>query len=224
MARAQAKTNWFAIGISIAVVVVLVALGGVVVWLNNEASSPGTAPKSAIIDTESGAITFGSGDRSIDTYVDFICPACNSFEQTFGADLQKAAADDKITLNVHPIAILDHLSQGTDYSSRSAAAMYCVAESAPDKAMDYFNALFANQPAENSPGLTDEQLTEIATQVGADKAASCIADGTYKKFGAAQAKAHEITGTPTVDIDGKRLTGTMQETYTAVDAFIKEVG
>lgn len=224
MAQAQSKTNWFAIGISIAVVVVLVALGGVVVWLNNQASDPGTAPKGDIINTETGAISFGSGERSIDTYVDFICPACNAFEETFGADLQKAAADDKITLNIHPIAILDHLSQGTDYSSRAAASMYCVAETVPDKALDYFNTLFANQPAEKSTGLTDEQLTAIATQVGAEKAATCIADGTYKKFGVAQAKAHEIQGTPTVDIDGKRLTGTMQETYTAVEKFINEIG
>ena len=224
MAAAQGKTNWFAIGISAAVVVVLVALGAVVVWMNNQANDPGAAPTGDIINVETGAISFGEGERSIDTYVDFMCPACNAFEQTFAADLQQAAADDKITLNVHPIAILDHLSQGTNYSSRSAGAMYCVAESAPDKALDYMNALFANQPEEGSTGLTDEQLSQIAEQVGATDAATCIADGTYEKFGAAQAKAHEISGTPTVDIDGERQTGSMQETYAAVQQFIEDIG
>lgn len=205
MAAAQGKTNWFAIGISAAVVVVLVALGGVVVWMNNQANDPGAAPTSDIVNAETGAISFGEGGDVVSTYIDFMCPACNAFEQSYGEQLQSAAANDEITLEVHPIAILDHLSQGTNYSSRSAGAMYCVAESAPDKALDFMNALFANQPQEGGAGLTDEQLGQIAADVGADGAASCIADGTYEKFGAAQAKAHEISGTPTVEINGKRL-------------------
>lgn len=205
MAHAQSKPNWFAIGISIAVVVVLVALGAVVVWLNNQATDAGPAPKSDIVNSETGAITIGEGEDVVTTYLDFMCPACNSFEQAYGQQLQEAAAADKLTLEIHPIAILDHLSQGTDYSSRSAAAMYCVAENNSDKALDFMNALFANQPAENSTGLTDDQLKQIADQVGADKAAGCIDDGTYLKYGAAQAKAHEIKGTPTIEINGKRL-------------------
>lgn len=222
MAHAQSKPNWFAIGVSAAVVVVLVALGAVVVWMNKKATDAGPAPTGDIINVDNGAITYGDGEKSIDTYIDFMCPACNAFEQTFGADLQKAAADDSITLNIHPIAILDHLSQGTDYSSRSAAAMYCVAEKNPDKSIDYLNALFENQPQEGGPGLDDATLKEIAAQVGADKAGSCIDDKTYIKYGVGQAKAHEIKGTPTVDIDGERQTGSMQETYTAVEKFIKE--
>ncbi|MEJ1088547.1 thioredoxin domain-containing protein [Microbacterium sp. Mu-80] len=205
MAAAQGKTNWFAIGISAAVVVVLVALGGVVVWMNNQANDPGATPTSDIVNAETGAISFGEGDDVVATFIDFMCPACNAFEQSYGEQLQSAAADDEITLEVHPIAILDHLSQGTNYSSRAAGAMYCVAETAPDKALDFMNALYANQPQEGGSGLTDEQLSQIAEQVGAGDAASCIAEGTYEKFGAAQAKAHEISGTPTVEINGKRL-------------------
>ncbi|MEV7619906.1 thioredoxin domain-containing protein [Microbacterium sp. NPDC089321] len=205
MAHAQSKPNWFAIGISIAVVVVLVALGAVVVWLNNQATDAGPAPKGDIVNSETGAITFGEGEDVVSTYIDFMCPACNAFEQAYGQQLQEAAASDDITLEIHPIAILDHLSQGTNYSSRAAAAMYCVAESDSDKALEFLNTLFANQPAEGSTGLTDDQLKQIAEQVGADKAASCIDDGTYLKYGAAQAKAHEIKGTPTVEINGKRL-------------------
>ena len=52
---------------------------------------------------------------------------------------------------------------------------------------------------------TDEQLAAMAEEVGAGDAASCIADGTYKKFGAAQAKANDIKGTPTVEVNGTRL-------------------
>lgn len=182
MAAAAKKTNWFAVGVSIAVVVVLVALGGLVVFLNNQATAPGAAPSSSIIDEETGAISFGSGDEEVATYVDFMCPACGSFEQRFGEGLQTAAANGDITLQVHPIAILNHLSGGTDFSSRSASAMYCVAESAPDAALDFFNMMFANQPQEGGSGLADEQIVGFAEEVGAGDAASCIADGTYMKF------------------------------------------
>ncbi|UJP10306.1 DsbA family protein [Microbacterium sp. KUDC0406] len=203
---AQRKTNWFAIGVSIAVVVVLVALGGFVVYLNNQATSPGAAPTSnESFDAESGAISFGDGKDEVAVFVDFQCPACKSFEDNFGSALEKAAEDGRITLAYHPIAILDRFSQGTEYSSRSAGAAVCVASTQPDKYLDFSKALFANQPEENTPGLTDEQIVDIAKQAGADKVESCITDQTYMKFGAAQAKKHEIKSTPTVKINGKEL-------------------
>ncbi|MFC4139629.1 MULTISPECIES: thioredoxin domain-containing protein [unclassified Microbacterium] len=207
MANAKSKTNWFAIGVSIAVVVVLVVLGGVVVYLNNQATAPDAInqPQSSVVDEKSGAITYGKGETTVDTYVDFMCPICGQFEDAYGAALQQAAADDKITLNLHPISILDRASQGTEFSTRSAASVYCVADANPDATLDYFNLLFKNQPAEGSTGLTDDQLADLAKQAGAEKAASCIKDGTYKGFVTEQTTKHDVKGTPTVDINGKRL-------------------
>ncbi|MFJ2504751.1 DsbA family protein [Microbacterium sp. AGC62] len=206
MAAAKSNTNWFAIGVSIAVVVVLVAIGGLVVFLNNQATSPGAAPKANdTFNSETGAISFGDGEDTVAVFVDFQCPICASFEEQYGEQLEAAAADGRITLEYHPIAILDRYSQGTEYSSRSAGAAFCVAESNPDLYLDYSKTLFDNQPAENSAGLTTDQLADFASQVGADDAVSCITDETYRKFGAAQAKAHEIGGTPTIEVNGKRL-------------------
>lgn len=206
MAAAKSNTNWFAIGVSIAVVVVLVAIGGLVVFLNNQATSPGATPKANdTFNSETGAISFGDGEDTIAVFVDFQCPVCKTFEDQFGAQLEAAAADGRITLEYHPIAILDRFSQGTEYSSRSAGAAVCVAESNPDLYLDFAKTLFENQPEENSSGLTNDQLAGFASQVGADDAVSCITDETYRKFGAAQAKSHEIGGTPTVDINGTRL-------------------
>ena len=205
MAAAKGRTNGFAIGITAAVVAVLIALVGVVVWLNNKATDPGAAPQSAIINSETGAVTTGTGKEKVAVFVDFQCPVCKTFEDQFGAQLEAAAADGRITLEYHPIAILDRFSQGTEYSSRSAGAAFCVAESNPDLYLDFAKTLFENQPEENSTGLTNDQLAGFATQVGADDAVSCITDETYRKFGAAQAKSHEIAGTPTVDINGTRL-------------------
>jgi len=204
-AAAKSNTNWFAIGISAAVVVVLVALVAVVVVLNNQASAPGVAPQSAIINDENGAVTFGTGEDEVDTFVDFMCPACNAFEQQYGAQLQEAAANNDITLNIHPISILDRLSQNTEYSTRAAAASYCVAEKAPDSYLEFFNLLFEQQPAENTAGLSDDELASLADQVGAGDAAECIADGTYMDFVGDQTNAHDIQGTPTIEINGERL-------------------
>ncbi|WP_426188490.1 DsbA family protein [Microbacterium sp. TWP3-1-2b2] len=205
MAAAKSNTNWFAIGISIAVVVVLVVLGGLVVFLNNQANDPGTAPQSAIVNEETGAIVFGDGEDTVDTYVDFMCPICGDFEKSYGEQLQTAAANGDITLNIHPVSILNRLSQNTEFSTRAGGAMYCVAAEAPDATLDFFNELFANQPAENSAGLSDDELTALAEQTGAGAAADCIADGTYMDFVDAQTNAHDIKGTPTVEVNGKRL-------------------
>ena len=206
MAAAQGKTNWFAIWISAAVVVILVVLGGLVVFLNNQATAPGAAPEtSGIVNGETGAISFGEGDTTIDTYVDFMCPICGDFEDAYGEQLQSAAASDDITLNIHPISILDRYSQNTKYSTRAAGAAYCVAENAPDSFLDFFNFMFTNQPQENTAGYTDEELASYAEQVGAGAAADCIADGTYMNFVRDQTNQHEIQGTPTVEINGERI-------------------
>lgn len=205
MAVAKKSTNWFVIGVSAAVVVVLVAIGVAVWWANSLATGPGTAPQSAIVNQDTGAITFGTGDDEVDTYVDFMCPICGDFEDQYGEQLQTAAANNQITLNIHPVSILDRYSQNTKYSTRAASAMYCVAAEAPDSALAFFNALFTNQPEENSVGLSDDELASLADQAGAGAAAKCIADGTYKNFVASQTTKHEIQGTPTVEVNGKRL-------------------
>lgn len=205
MAAAKGNTNWFAIGVSIAVVILLVVLGGLVWFLNNQATAPGAAPKSDIINEETGAISFGSGEDEIDTFVDFMCPICGDFEDAYGEQLQTAAANDEITLNIHPVSILNRYSTTNEYSSLSAGSMYCVAENAPEATLDYFNLLFTNQPQENSAGLSAEELTALAEQAGAGAAADCIADGTYMKFADDQTDAHEIGGTPTVEINGERI-------------------
>ena len=205
MAAAKSNTNWFVIGVSAAVVVVLIALGALVVFLNNQATAPGVAPEGGNVNQETGAISFGSGEDEVDVFVDFMCPVCGQFEDAYGEQLQTAAANDDITLNIHPVSILDRYSQNTKYSTRSAGAAYCVAEKAPDAFLDFFNYMFANQPAENTAGYTDEELAGFAEQAGAGAAADCIADGTYMDFVGDQTTAQKIQGTPTVEVNGDRL-------------------
>ncbi len=222
MATAVRKTNWFAIWVSVAVVVVIAIIAGLVIWMNasatagNAPTSSSTAkPEAANIDTSTGAISFGTGTDKLDTYIDFMCPICNQFETTFGESISSSVADDTITLNVHPIAILDSRSQGTAYSSRAASAMYAVAIADPEKAYAFMQAMYKNQPEEGSTGLTNNQIISIAQNAGVnvtDDLKSAIADNKYLNYVQTMTPKTPIApgstgiGTPTVVANGKTLT------------------
>lgn len=209
---AERKVNWFAIGVTAAVVVVLIGVGVAVWWGNAVANSAGEAPDSPVVDASTGAIAVGDGPDTVDTYIDFMCPICNQFEQAYGPTLEELVADGSITLNIHPISILDRASGGTEFSTRSAGAAYCVAEDAPDAVLPFVQGMFANQPEEGSSGLTDDEIIAIAQQAGASgDVASCITDGTYTRFATAMTReTPEQEGspgisTPTIVVNGQVL-------------------
>ena len=212
MAAAQRKNNkgpnWFAIWISVAAVVVIVGVGALVVWMNSVASQPAVAPAASNVDTETGAVTFGDGPNTVDTYIDFMCPYCGQFEAAEGAKIQDLVESGDITLNVHPVSILDRLSQGTEYSSRAAGAFYSVAAADPDNAYAYMTALFVNQPSENTAGLSDEELVSLARDAGVDVTAELedsILSGEYKAFAKEQKLPEGATGTPTLIVNGETV-------------------
>ena len=128
------------------------------------------------------------------------------------------------TLEYHPISILDSGSAGTKYSTRAANAVSCVADSQPADVLAVNEALFQNQPAENGPGLTDEELVSLVADAGVTdkKVAACITDRTFASFvGAATKRAlagplpnadiEQIKGTPTVLVNGVAYTGALDD-------------
>ncbi|WP_104091831.1 thioredoxin domain-containing protein [Arthrobacter sp. GMC3] len=140
-------------------------------------------------------------------YLDFMCPACQGFEQQYGDQLTKWQNDGTITLEYRPLNFLDRFSSGTNYSSRAAAAAACVADTAPDKYKAFFDSLFAGQPKENSKGLDNATLVKMAADAGAGDINSCVNDKTYRPYVAntsALASAHGVNATPTVFIDGQQ--------------------
>src|SRR5699024_571909 len=130
-----------------------------------------------------GAGSTNEGAPEVDIYLDFMCPYCGDFEQVNGPDLAQAAADGEATIIYHPLNYLDRFSEGTEYSTRTAAAFADVATEAPDQARDFMAALFAQQPEEGSAGLTDEEITEIAVEAGVPQdVADGMTDGTYTEW------------------------------------------
>jgi protein-disulfide isomerase len=211
MAEGPRKVNWFAIWVSAGVVVALVLVAVLVISLNNQGSDPvaGQTPDASNIDAETGAIFVGDGENGLGTYIDFMCPVCNQFEQVYGPEIEGLVDDGTITLAIHPISILDHASQGTEYSTRAANAMYCVAVEDAEASLPFMNAMFANQPSEQTSGLTDEQILEIAETVGVTGIDACVTDGVYADYVGAMTEETPVqpgasgVGTPTVTVNGE---------------------
>ncbi|NUS40470.1 MAG: thioredoxin domain-containing protein [Terrabacter sp.] len=214
--------------------VALVALG-VVVWMilqqgakNNvedvplaEVTMPSTAQDDGGIPVgaDNAAGTTNDDAPVIDVYLDYMCPVCGQFEQTNAGDIDEMVAGGDATVVYHPVSILDRLSAGTDYSTRAASAAAYVADKAPEAFPAFHAALFTNQPAENTEGLSDEQLASYAEEAGASAdVATAIEDGTARQtFGQyVHSATQEATsdealqnpqsgsfGTPTVLVDGE---------------------
>ncbi|UUT35910.1 DsbA family protein [Microbacterium elymi] len=195
-----------------AAVVVLIAVTGVVIAINNASSGPGAEPSGDIINTDAGTVSFGDGTNTIDTYIDFLCPYCNQFEQSVGPTIDELVKGGTVTLNVHPVTILDGHSSPAGYSSRSASAFFAVAAADPDKAYAFMQALFANQPAEGSAGLTNEQIVDLAKQAGVsmtDDLEKAITSDRYQKYALAQSLPAGATGTPHLEVNGEAVAVTM---------------
>ncbi len=201
-----------------------ISQGGIA--LPTEALEPTGTPVANTADPAAGVL-------DIQLYVDYLCPICGSFEATNGGYLTSLLDNGAATVEIHPIAILDRASQGTKYSTRAANAAGCVANYSPDQFYAFNNLLFANQPAENTSGLTDDELIDLTTQAGVGAAASiadCITGQEFKSWVAnATARAlngpipnsnvDAVEGTPTVIVNGLKYEGSSTD-LAAFQAFL----
>jgi protein-disulfide isomerase len=195
--------------IVIAVVVVAVLVGGIVLYVRS--SSSGAAVTPTYTATASGAVvTAGTGKPTIDVYEDFLCPNCEIFEKAYGNEIVSALNEGKMTVRFHTIAILDSRTNPAGYSTRAANAALCAVPAGIYPA--YRQKLFANQPAEGSAGLTDNQLVQLGTQLGAKgdfaacvtgaRNASAVTAATQKAVTNPALQTDGLFGTPTVVANG----------------------
>jgi len=135
----------------------------------SDSNPPSTSnPDGGIPVGTTGAAGTSSPDGAVkvDIYLDYMCPVCGDFEKVNGASLTALREKGDITIVYHPVSILDRYSQSTEYSTRAANAVAIVADAAPEAYEAFHEALFANQPTENTAGLTDAKIAELATGAG----------------------------------------------------------
>jgi protein-disulfide isomerase len=202
-AAARRRERWILLVVLVGVVVLAVGSGiGVQAWRTGRAPAPSastiepSAPPVTLADGQ--PITFGpaSATRTVTLFVDFHCPHCAEFEESYGPVLDQARQAGRIRLEIYPMSFID------EGSAAAANAFGCAAQSGFGP--PYFDGLFAN------PTLrwNDEQLLALPAAVGATATptfGSCVtgrANAGWVESVNAAAAERGVNSTPTLLVDG----------------------
>jgi protein-disulfide isomerase len=218
LAAERRRQRTIVVSVVAAAVLVLAGLIGFAIYLNQKPAADSAVPAGTTSDHT--GIQVSSGPVPVDIYIDYLCPNCKRFEDGTQSTLDDLVAKKKISLVYHPIAILDHSTDPPGYSTRAGSAAGCASDAG--KFLPYTKALYAQQPAEGSAGLTDDQLVQIGAGTGLTDPGfgRCVRAGKYADWMARDtdaAAAKNINGTPTVLVNGRPVSPT-------ADAVLKAVG
>jgi protein-disulfide isomerase len=212
--RRRKVTIWTSVAVAV-VLVVAVAVGWTI-FAGQQKTDAGKLTTPTVAVDEGTAFTVGSGPVTVDLYEDFMCPICHAFETSTGPTVKQLITDKKITVRYHPVAILDRSSNGTNYSTRAAGA--AAAAAVDGKFVEYHDVLYANQPEENSDGLTDAKLVELGKSVGlGDTFAQAVTAHTYDAWATKVTDtftSRGYTGTPTILVNGKKVGAISADAFT----------
>jgi protein-disulfide isomerase len=181
---------------------------GLVVWRGYEQRRPQDYAFPIHTTSDGTGIVISSGKVKVDVYVDFNCPRCKEFQASAAGTLDQLLAARRIALAYHPIAALDRTSNPPGYSARAATAAACASDGG--KFLDFVKAMFALQPAQNGPGLPDDQLVQIGAWVGLidPEFAHCVRHGKYTAWAAHAtdaARAKGVGDLPAVLVAGRTV-------------------
>ncbi|HQY98943.1 MAG TPA: DsbA family protein [Propionicimonas sp.] len=215
-----AQRKRLVVRISVVAAAVLALVAGVAVGaiVNNRTAQTASgevvigaaAPANATTD---GAVRVGSADApvTVSIFTDFMCPYCKTFDEANAEALSTLLQADRVSVQVYPLTFLDAASQGTRYSMRAANAFATVANADPNLAWNFYQLLYAHQPAEGTTGLSDTQLIQLAEQAGASKeVAAAIGKLAYRAWTDEVTKSwypERVQGTPTILVNGTRFEG-----------------
>ena len=202
------RRNSIIAGAVVAVLVVVVGVAALVQSSRNSTSGP-TATPANFAGPGSTSVVLGqeSAPVTVTVFEDFQCPICQQFETNVGPTLTSLRDAGTVKVEYRSIAFLDRMSS-TEYSTRALNAAACVRDSAPDAFEKFHTALFENQPPENTAGLPDSKLVELAKGAGATNVESCITDQRFKDWTVKVTDAASkdgVNGTPTVRVNGTDL-------------------
>src|SRR5690625_4777937 len=128
-ARREKRARLITILSTVAGLTVLAVL--IMVIVAQGSKSPIDAVEHQPRNVVNGSIQFGDLDnKEVEAvvYADYMCPICNTFEQTNSEDLAELIETDGVVVSYFPLSFLDRFSEGTKFSTRSSNAAMCVAE------------------------------------------------------------------------------------------------
>lgn len=207
-----------ALVVAASVIVVLLVVIAIAVGLQQGGNGEGqtsTPPDNAVDDY---ALAMGDNDApvTVTVYEDMMCPYCGLFEEVSSERLKEYAESGDVEVRYHVVSFLDRASEDR-YSTRAANALAVVLDTAgAEVAVEFHDALFANQPEEGGAGLSDEQMIDMAVEAGADGSAITgpIADLKFEPWVEDATEAWSMagyTGTPTVTVNDERVDFTSAE-------------
>ncbi|MFE4515358.1 DsbA family protein [Kitasatospora sp. NPDC056783] len=198
---------------------VLALAAGVAFAVGGSSGSGSTAANGPLVvpanasGTDGTVITYGKADapHTLEVYEDFRCPFCEQLETTTGKALQQLADDGTYKIEYHLATFLDNNLGGKGSRTALAAAGAALNEGV-DKFKQFHDVLYANQPDERSDSFGDvNHILDLAGQVPGlktDAFVKAVQDGTYAPWAAkvnTEFNKSDVTGTPTVKLDGKKL-------------------
>ncbi len=206
--RERRRRGLVVTGVGVVVLALILVIGYLVQSSRDTTGTSASAPAGAA----GYAVPAGpaSAPVKVTVYEDFLCPFCGQLEAATRSTLQAAIDDGRVRVEYHVLNFLDR-SSTSEYSQRAANALAVVLDtSGPKPAKKLHDLLFENQPAEGSAGLSDAQLIDYAVEAGAKRSAVSggIANRSFAQWvknGTARASKDDVTATPTVEIDGKRV-------------------
>ncbi|MFD8085750.1 DsbA family protein [Kitasatospora sp. NPDC059722] len=200
-------------------VALLAIVGGVAFAVNGSSgSSGGSASGPLVVPANAGGtngtvITYGKADapHTLEIYEDFRCPFCEQLETTTGTAIQQLADAGTYKIEYHLATFLDDNLGGKGSRTALAAAGAALNEGV-DKFKAFHDVLYKNQPDERTDGFGDtNKILDLAGQVPGlktDAFVKAVQDGTYAPWAAKvneEFNKSDVTGTPTVKLDGKKL-------------------
>ena len=195
--------------VGVVAAIALIITGGFVINSMRDPSKDVAAAAGGLGSEYGLTVGADSAPHKVVVYEDFLCPICGEFEKTGHSELEKLAAEGKVQIEYRPFVLLSRLGP---YSARATSIWSLVLQQDGDEvALKYHDLLFANQPSEEGPFPSKEELITLAGQAGADvDKLTAAADGdAADDWQVAATKAAEKAGvnsTPTVILDGKPFT------------------
>ncbi|WUH96311.1 DsbA family protein [Spirillospora sp. NBC_00431] len=199
------------------VVAVAVIVVGTVLIIDQQGkdgkAEPHTGALAPLTRQPDGSIVMaqaGVTKPELEIFEDFQCPICKQFEESTGKTVLELAQQGKVKVVYRPFHLFGQQRDPVKINSlRSAEAALCVPA---DKWISYHGALFKFQPREGDEGFSPDDLVQWGKDIGITDAnfEKCVRDEQKKPQVEAMTdyalKTRGVDGTPTLFIDGKKLT------------------